>query len=80
MQLFYCNTGVQCTFHIGELLEQAEGLQQIMGGKEWLQKTLTKWSTVLAAHGPYTAAGGTGVSVRGTALVDMHAAITLWDV
>ncbi|BDA45398.1 hypothetical protein COCOBI_07-1850 [Coccomyxa sp. Obi] len=36
---------------------EAEGLQQIMGGKEWLQKTLKKWSTVLAAHGPYTAAG-----------------------
>ncbi len=31
-----------------------------MGGKEWLQQTLKERGTVLAAHGPYTAAGGTG--------------------
>ena len=41
----------------GVMLPQAEGLLQIMGGKEALQQMLGKWGTILAAHGPYTAAG-----------------------
>lgn len=40
-----------------------------MGGKEWLQETLEKWSTVLAAHGPYTAAGRTGIPIGRTVLL-----------
>lgn len=43
--------------HLMEWSVQAEGLLQILGGKEWLQQMVTKWGILLAAHGPYTAAG-----------------------
>jgi hypothetical protein len=36
---------------------QAQGLIQAMGGLEALTKAITAHSVLLAAHGPYTAAG-----------------------
>jgi short subunit dehydrogenase-like uncharacterized protein len=43
----------------GCLCPQAQGLAHIMGGREWLQEVVQRCGIVLAAHGPYTAAGMT---------------------
>jgi uroporphyrinogen-III synthase len=39
------------------LLVQAQGLCQLLGGRDALVSAVQRHGTVLAAHGPYTAAG-----------------------
>lgn len=40
---------------------QAQGLCQLMGGRDVLVGAVQQHRTVLAAHGPYTAAGASDV-------------------
>ena len=42
---------------LGILCMQAEGLALALGGREALRELLEQGKPVLAAHGPYTAAG-----------------------
>jgi hypothetical protein len=69
--LLYC-TVLYCTVLYCVFALQAQGLCQLMGGREALVCAIQQHGTVLAAHGPYTAAGASDVLGLPVPVVSKH--------